>query len=200
MNKLRYLNLFQDPILRICLVVMGACIVVLGIIFSISYHQASNRILEGSIQMARLNVEKARGVVERHLTTIEITASNLISTHIRSCRDENQIYDLLERFVHSNPEVWGIAIGYEPGVIPGHAAGFAPFVRRNGDQTERINLPEAGRNYLQSEWYTNPMRQKAPFWCKPFRDVKAALVAESFSLNTPCLEMSWTFWLQRKSI
>ena len=177
MNKLRYQNLFQDPILRICLVVMGACIVVLGIIFSISYHQASNRILEGSIQMAQLNVEKARGVVERHLTTIEITASSLSSTHIRSCRDENQIYDLLERFVHSNPEVWGIAIGYEPGVIPGHAAGFAPFVRRNGDQTERINLPEAGRNYLQSEWYTNTMRQKAPFWCKPFRDVKAALVA-----------------------
>lgn len=172
-----YLNMLRDPILRICMLVMGASIVVLGLIFALSYQKACNRVLDGSIRLAQLNVEKARTIVERHLTAIEITALNLSSTRIRRYRDEHQIFDLLERFVHSNPVIWGIAIGYEPDVIPTHSEGFAPYVRNDGTQIERFNLLDVGRTYQQSEWYVTPMRTKKPFWCKPFRDVKDALIA-----------------------
>lgn len=177
MKTLRDLRFLKDPILRICMLVMGASIVVLGLIFALSYQKACDRVLDGSVRLARLNVEKAREIVERHLTAIEITAMNLSSTRIRRYREENQIYDLLERFVNSNPEIWGIAIGYNSGVIPGHEEGFAPYVRSDGNQTERFNLLEVGRTYQQSEWYVTPMRTKTPFWCKPFRDVKDALIA-----------------------
>lgn len=176
MHTLRNLKILQDPILRICMLVMGASIVVLGLVFAISNQNASKRVLEGSIRLAQLNVEKAQAVVERHLTSIETTALNLSSTRIRRYREESQIYDLLERFVNSNPVIWGIAIGYEPGVIPGHDEGFAPYVRRVEGVTERFNLLDVGRTYRRSEWYVTPMRQKAPFWCKPFRDVKEALI------------------------
>lgn len=177
MRAISHLKLLHDPILRVCLLVMGASIVVLGLIFAISNQSASKQILESSIRLAQLNVEKAKGVVERQLTAIETTAFNLSSTRIRRYREANQIYDLMERFVNSNPVIWGIAIGYEPGVIPGHEEGFAPYVRRVEGVTERLNLLEMGRTYLQSEWYVTPMRQKEPFWCKPFRDVKNALIA-----------------------
>lgn len=177
MRAISHLKLLHDPILRVCLLVMGASIVVLGLIFAISNQSASKQILESSIRLAQLNVEKAKGVVERQLTAIETTAYNLSSTRIRRYREANQIYDLLERFVNSNPVIWGIAIGYEPGVIPGHEEGFAPYVRRVEGVTERLNLLEMGRTYLQSEWYVTPMRQKGPFWCKPFRDVKNTLIA-----------------------
>ena len=127
------LKILQDPILRVCLLVMGASILVLGIIFGLSYQRASERVLDSSIRLAHLNVEKARAIVERHLTNIEITGTNLSSTRIRRYRDADQIYDLLERFVQTNSNIWGIAIGYEPKVIPGHEQGFAPYVSRNGN-------------------------------------------------------------------
>ncbi|MGN0222052.1 MAG: SpoIIE family protein phosphatase [Prevotella sp.] len=173
----RYLRILQDPILRICLLVMVASILVLGIIFALSYQAASERVLDGSIRLARLNVERARAIVERHLTSIEITGNNLSSTRIRRYRDANQIYDLLERFVHTNPEIWGIAIGYETEVIPGHEKGFAPYVKRKGSHTERIDLLAEGRLYRQSEWYTTTLNTGKPYWCKPFRDVTGLLIA-----------------------
>ena len=171
------LKILQDPILRVCLLVMGASILVLGIIFGLSYQRASERVLDSSIRLAHLNVEKARAIVERHLTNIEITGTNLSSTRIRRYRDADQIYDLLERFVQTNSNIWGIAIGYEPKVIPGHEQGFAPYVSRNGKRLERIDLLEEGRTYQHSEWYLTPLKTGKPYWCKPFRDVKGALIA-----------------------
>ena len=58
-----YLNMLRDPILRICMLVMGASIVVLGLIFALSYQKACNRVLDGSIQLAQLNVETARTIL-----------------------------------------------------------------------------------------------------------------------------------------
>ena len=52
-----------------------------------------------------------------------------------------------------------------------------PYPQTLGKLTERINLLEVGRTYLQSEWYVTPLQTKSPFWCKPFRDVKDALIA-----------------------
>ena len=170
------LKIINNPILRLCVIVMGACIILLGAIFSLTYWRMTNKVLADSIDFAKLDVDKATEIVDRHLTTIEITAENLSATRIRTYRSEKDIYDLLERFVAAAPEVWGIAIGYEPGVVPGKDKGFAPYVRNAGDSIERFDLYAAGRDYLNVKWYRQAFDGQNCEWSKPFRDVKDALI------------------------
>lgn len=171
-----YINI-QDPILRLCLTVMGACLLMLVVIFGISYKEACDEVLDDSIRLAQQNVQTAKEVVERHLGSIEVTTLNLASTRITEYRDSDIICNLLQRFVESNQEVYGIAIAYNPDIIPGHEQGFAPYVHRNGDVTESTNLLCEGRQYLTSSWYQLACNADKGNWTKPFKDNDGGLLA-----------------------
>lgn len=171
-----YINI-QDPILRLCLAVMGASLLMLVAIFGISYKKACDEVLDDSIRLAQQNVQTAKEVVERHLNSIEVTTLNLASTRLTEYRDSDIICNLLQRFVESSPDVFGIAVCYEPDIIPGHRQGFGPYVYKRGGGLVNSNLLHDGNDYLHKPWYQPALNADSGIWTKPFRNIKGELLA-----------------------
>ena len=168
--------LYKSPVLWLCLGVMMISIIVMSVIFAISYRSANKRILDDAIIRAQLNVDKSKEIVERHLTEVSVSAQSLASTRLKNYRDKEQVYDLLERFLKANPHVWGAAVGYEEGVFPGKR--FAPFVRHADNEYVRYDLTtEDSRDNFKADWYKTTMEKDCNRWSKPFHDLRGSLIA-----------------------
>jgi len=87
---------------------------------------------------------------------------------------------LLRRFVLSNPEVFGAAIAFEPGAMPGRAGHFALYYHRRADDPAVLastDLAADQYRYWEREWYTAPVHGGEPRWSEPYLDVGGADVS-----------------------
>ena len=88
---------------------------------------------------------------------------------------EAQLYDLLEADVEVHSQIYGSAIAFEPGTVPGRPGLFAPYVFRDRGtgETTRINIDETVYDWYrdeQWEWWHLPRRTGRGEWTRPYFD------------------------------
>lgn len=96
---------------------------------------------------------------------------------------EEEVFLELERFLDTNPQICGAAIGFEPFVYP-HTKGeygFAAYVTNVTGKKERLHLGEI-HDYRQKEWYKEAATQNKPYWSRPFRETRMGKVVTCHSL------------------
>ena len=84
--------------------------------------------------------------------------------------DAGTISDLLTDYLKKNPFVYGTAFAFAPAEKDGKAVKLSPYVYRKGDQFIRKDWEVAGDEYTEAEWYAEPVKQKKPYWSKPYFD------------------------------
>jgi len=113
---------------------------------------------------AKSNVENATNSLAEEMTDL-LTSSETTNM--------TEIYGLLRDQLRDNPDVFGAAFAFAPVEEDGKQVLAAPYVYRDGDEIIEKD-PSAIYNYLESEWYTEPVRLGLPMWSEPYYDETGA--------------------------
>jgi ketosteroid isomerase-like protein len=76
---------------------------------------------------------------------------------------------ILTAFLQKHPFVYGSTLAFAPTDADGKLHVAAPYVYRSGNEFKQTDLPEA-YDYTVSEWYSVPVKTKAPAWSNPYFD------------------------------
>ncbi len=101
---------------------------------------------------------------------------------------ESQVYtrDMLlkwiENVLHTNPEIFGATVAYEPFVFDPESRYYAPYICREDDKL-RIDDAETAFNYFFWDWYLMPKELGKPIWSEPYFDTGGGnIVMTTFSV------------------
>lgn len=96
---------------------------------------------------------------------------------------EEEVFELLEQFINSNPHICGVAVGFESYVYPNTKGqyGFAAYVTNVSGHNERLSLGEI-HDFHEKEWYRQASATDKPYWSHPFRETSQGKVVACFSV------------------
>ncbi|RJR24132.1 MAG: HAMP domain-containing protein [Desulfobacteraceae bacterium] len=83
-------------------------------------------------------------------------------------RDE--LVNLIKKTVRKNPEIYGIAVAFEPFAIESSSYYFAPYAYRDQEQIKSIFLGSDSYRYYLMDWYQIPREINRPVWSEPYYD------------------------------
>lgn len=151
------------------LIVLGAGVILSAVVLATV--RTSRRTLEEELEAktGALAVATANriGTV---LRSVEQNAVSLAVAYDHAAHSEAATYDLIDRFVAVNPEVYGAAIALEPGRHGRATAHWAPYVYRDGTVRRAKNLADGGYNYVIWDWYLLPRYLRQGVWTEPYFD------------------------------
>jgi len=88
----------------------------------------------------------------------------------------------IENVLHTNSEIYGATVAYEPFVFDPESFYYAPYVCREGDKL-RVHDADAAFNYFYWDWYLMPKELGKPIWSEPYFDADGGnIVMSSFSV------------------
>ena len=96
---------------------------------------------------------------------------------------EEEIFQTLERFLDANPQICGVALGFEND-ITGYdhdEFGTACYVTNINGTLQRLHLGQI-HDFHQKEWYMNGMKSGKGQWSLPFRETSNNRVVTCFSM------------------
>lgn len=189
-------------VLNLALIVMlvGGLVYSLG--FGISLYIARQEVTRESTQKVNLALANIQEHVDGQLQRIEDVAYTLISSRFGKTRrndagngfvtidpnklqmpTEDEIFDLLETCLDANPQVCGIAVGFENFLYGAYQGpyGFACYVTNVSGRNERLKLGDI-HDFHQKEWYKKAAETNKPYWSLPFRETNQGEVVTCFSL------------------
>ena len=105
-----------------------------------------------------------------------------LKTFVRPTPEECYIY--MEQFMEANPQVFGVALGFESYVYPDVPSqyGFTPYVTRDdkGFYTRQDMGTKIDSHAMP--WYKEATQHNEGYWSDPFRDIASNKVIASFNL------------------
>lgn len=87
--------------------------------------------------------------------------------------DPSSIYDLLEKHLDENPEVFGAAFALAPFERNGEMVRGAYYVYREGESISHKDIAES-YDYVSDPWYAKPVQLGEPVWSEPYYDEAGA--------------------------
>lgn len=177
-----------------------------GIVFSLGFgiclHLVRDEVGKWSDRQADLAIANIRSYVDGQLRGVEDVAHTFAGDKLgNSARpdgnagvteldpdvfgnpSEDEMFVVLENFLESNPQICGIAVGFESGFSSWKEGpyGAACYVTNVSGSNERLRLGEIN-DYKRKEWYSQAFTTGAPYWSLPFRETSRGKVVTCFSL------------------
>lgn len=181
-------------------VIIGGIVFALG--FGISLHLVKEEVQKWSDRQADLAIANISSYVDGQLCGVEDVAYTFSGANLGySARPddgvgiaeldpavfgnptEDDMFVKLENFLDANPQICGIAVGFEPGVSRWKEGpyGAACYVTNVSGSCERLRLGEIN-DYRNKEWYSQAFATGEPYWSRPFRETSRGKVVTCFSL------------------
>ncbi len=120
-------------------------------------------------EMALLYASKINGNLEEAAQIAETTASFLENS---PQLERDQVYAQLHSNVHQNPLVYGAALAFEPFQFHKDVRLFSPYVYREKDRLQQMDIGSDGYDYANGEWdwWSQPRLLGKPIWTEPYLD------------------------------
>lgn len=197
MKKIR-LGMFAN--LAFVTILVGNIVFIFG--FGSTIYLAKQEVQEETDMMVNQAVNLVGNYVDGQLQRVEDVAYTLLSGKFSSTiRDddgtgfvsidpkafsipsEEEVFDILEHFINSNPHICGVAIGFEPFLYTDTKGeyGFAAYVTNVSGNNERLSLGEL-HDFHQKEWYKEAYKTNKPYWSRPFAETSKGEVVACFSV------------------
>ncbi len=186
--------------LTLIVLLVGGMVYSLG--FGICMYLARQEVTKESHEKVDLALSYIQNYVDGQLQRVEDVGYTLLSSKFGlTTRDdegnafvtidpnsfvlpgEEEIFDMLEHFINSNPHICGVAIGFEKFVYPNTAGeyGFAAYVTNVSGKNERLRLGEI-HDYHEKEWYSMASKTNKPYWSKAFRETSMNEMVTCYSI------------------
>lgn len=166
--KPKYLHSIAFRLLM-AITICGA--VIFAVVFSINY-----------IYSARIAERKAEAHAGDIVAAAVSRIDNILYTAVKedekiaALMDEgagigrHEIISIIKQHVSNYEEVFGSAIAFEPGVIPGATPLFAPYYFKRNNKLYYRDLATREYDYRTKSWYTEPRKLAMPVWSEPYYD------------------------------
>jgi sigma-B regulation protein RsbU (phosphoserine phosphatase) len=120
--------------------------------------------------------------IENTLLGIEKVPLYLATSLETQVYTRDSLLKWIENVLHTNPEIYGATVAYEPFAFDPESRYYAPYVCREDDKL-RIHDADAAFNYFYWDWYLMPKELGRPIWSEPYFDSDGGnIVMTSFSV------------------
>ena len=154
---------------KLILFIFSSIAIVLAIIFIFNY-QYSKKMLMKNIEESAYNLNQSIvNRVEVILASVEKLprAVALLVEHDQYTPE--RLMSVLHVLVKNNPEIYGMAIAFEPYAFVKDQRFFAPYYYKSGDEV-KFNWLGGDYNYFTYDWYFIPKELGKPHWSEPYYD------------------------------
>ena len=187
---------------NLALVVMLVGGLVYAIGFGLSLYIARQEVMKQTDEKVELSLKYVQQYVDEELESVEDVAYTFLSSKFGGTvrlhngdglvtidpnnlkiPGEEEVFQMLESLLNANPQICGVAIGFEPSLYQNTKGkyGFAAYVTNVSGKNERLKLGEI-HDFHQKEWYAKAAHLDAPYWSLPFRETSQHKVVTCFSL------------------
>ncbi|MFZ5453608.1 MAG: SpoIIE family protein phosphatase [Thermodesulfobacteriota bacterium] len=83
---------------------------------------------------------------------------------------ETELNQILKDAVKNNPEIFGMAIAFEPRAFKPELYHFMPYVYRQGETIKQVYAGSQGYDYFNWRWYAVPKETNRGWWSEPYQD------------------------------
>lgn len=160
---------------------LSVLVPVLIIFFSLiylSYVSSKKAILveleKSTVGLLNLNITELDGKIE----SLEDVAQDLATTiETLKPNSEDDIKNVIQAFLARSPDVYGVAVSFEPHQFGDGTKSVAPYYHRGPSGLVYVDLADPGYNYTKWDWYRTPIDSGKPSWSEPYIDVGGGNIA-----------------------
>jgi len=150
-------------------ILVSCSILFLGI-FLYNYLFSRDIIIENISENAKNMTRATVNEIDSVLFAIQEIPQNLASILENDPYDKDEILHMLYSSIESNPEIYGMAVVFEPYAFDPNSLYFAPYYYRKNSNLELRYLGNDFYQYFYLDWYQTPRELKSPMWSEPYYD------------------------------
>lgn len=154
---------------------------IFAMIFGYNYYVSRCAIAKNVEEKANSLILTTTNRIESLLNSVKKVPENLAYLLENGNYDENDLLKGLYATIENNPEIYGIAVAFEPFAFKKDSELYAPYFHRF---EEGVNFKQIGRNYnyFYSDWYQIPKELGRPEWTEPYFGEGGGIIMSSYSV------------------
>jgi sigma-B regulation protein RsbU (phosphoserine phosphatase) len=163
--------------LKLSLLVLTSVTLIFALVLSYNYVCSSRIIIKNLEKNAHDLTTATVNKIDRVLYSVEKIPRDLASVIENApYTSAEDMIDLMFSVLGKNPEIYGMAIAFEPYAHDFSRERFAPYVFRSPDRSEVVYIPY---EYFYWDWYQIPKRLGHAVWSEPYFDEGAGNIVMS---------------------
>lgn len=155
---------------KMVLFICAAVLCIFMVIFLYSYNHAKNIITRNLETNAALIAQKTVGNVRNLLSSIEKIPINLSEQLSERQYSDSELLPLLHSMMRRNPEIFGIAVAYDPYMYSRGEYYHSPYVYRQGGSILSSYLGSEEYDYPLMDWFQISRELDTTYWTEPYFD------------------------------
>ena len=135
------------------------------------YNLMSSRIIKKSAQINAIQLAgNLSGKIEQRLGPLEKIPIMLGQILEMDLIAQSDLDNVLNRILDTNPEIFGAAVAFEPGVLLADDSLFMRYAYRQDKGVVTESLGGVGYEFILMDWYQIPKMLESPHWSEPYFD------------------------------
>ncbi|WP_319542005.1 SpoIIE family protein phosphatase [uncultured Pseudodesulfovibrio sp.] len=155
---------------KLTLFILSCAFVIVGAIVGYNYYYSRDIILRQTRDNSRLLARETAGSIDATLYSVQKVAENIAFSLEDTTLTPQEILELNRRVLANNPEIYGMAIAFEPYSLEPDKLYFAPYYFRSGGRIGFTMLGDTKYRYFYMDWYQMPKELGRPVWTEPYFD------------------------------
>jgi len=155
---------------RLIQYVLLAILPILALIVAVVYQAASRELTAQTDKQVQLLTGNTVLKIRLILKPISDIPRTLASSLSGKQLDKSTVKELLSRDIGLNDDIYGMALGLEPGTLASVPGEFCMYVFREGETIRFRRLDTPQYRYRQMAWYKDPLTSGKAMWSEPYFD------------------------------
>ncbi len=156
--------------LRLALFILSCTFVIIVAIVGYNYYYSRDIILRQAEANSRLLAQETTSRIDAVLSSVQKMANNIAFSLEDATLTKEEILDLNRRVLSNNPEIYGMAIAFEPYFLEKEELYFAPYHYRSAGRIAFTMLGSPKYRYFYMDWYQMPKELGHSVWTEPYYD------------------------------
>ena len=156
--------------LKLALLILSCTLVILVAIVGYNYYYSRDIILRQAEANSSLLAKETTSRIDAVLSSVQKMANNIAFSLEDATLTKEEILDLNKRVLANNPEIYGMAIAFEPYFLEKDKLFFAPYHYRSAGRIAFSMLGDPHYRYFYMDWYQLPKELGHAVWTEPYHD------------------------------
>ena len=155
---------------KLALMILTCVSVILMAIMGYNYYYSRGVILRQSETHTRSLAQETVSRIDSVLSSVQKVANNIAFSLEDANLTKDEILELNKRVLANNPEIYGMAIAFEPYTMETDQLFFSPYHYRSNGRISFSMLGSPDYRYFYMDWYQVPKELERAIWTEPYRD------------------------------
>ncbi len=155
---------------KLAALILSCTFIMVAVIVGYNYYFSRNIILRQAEASSRNLAQDTAGRIDSVLISVQKVADNIAFSLEDATLSKEEILKLNKRVLANNPEIYGMAIAFEPYFLEKDKLFFAPYYYRSNEGMKFSMLGSPTYRYFYMDWYQIPKELGRPVWTEPYHD------------------------------